>query len=428
MAGISRLSLAMDINGTRMASFLGLNMSLLRLQKALKVDWQLRQNHTALTDVQFMQMLEIEAIGAINQETIVRVQSEILMNRAYRPLLHIREERTLESCSLRVIDAPQVAKQAKRKLPRKRKFRADFTALGQNIWDRAENEAKRRHTVRGAHLNDRDLRITLLDPRTKNATHLSPGNVDKAKLLLRTAYVKYCVQHDVYKQRMANDEIAVAQGVAMSTSSPQAPVSEAATIGPLPTTNPMVADLVDDDSDSDLEFKVGVSSVAQAQQPEAAEMSWQSSRVNLHTLEWDQKVQQAWLAFNLDWKGNFDKLQSSPKENKDMDLIKDLWDVDMAQFYRKLDGAGKYSMLPHMALAETGSTLSASYVERVNSAGKKVMPKGRSILGDDICEMTVMLRMNEKFFLRFEEQHQAKLVELVASFCMDDDLRKMLQT
>lgn len=108
-------------------------------------------------------------------------------------------------------------------------------------------------------------------------------------------------------------------------------------------------------------------------------------------------------------------------------MIKDLWDLDMPKFYRAQDEKGTFGMLPRMALAETGSTYAASYVERVNSAGKKVLPKGRSLLGDTVCEMMVMLRMNEKFFLHFEEQHQQKLVELTAEICMDDSLECLLQ-
>lgn len=79
-----------------------------------------------------------------------------------------------------------------------------------------------------------------------------------------------------------------------------------------------------------------------------------------------------------------------------------------------------------MAFALLGSTVSASYVERVNSAGKKIYPVGRKLLGDDITEMFVMLRMNVKFYKYFETNHKKVLLELVKIAGVGQNTRKYL--
>ena len=75
-----------------------------------------------------------------------------------------------------------------------------------------------------------------------------------------------------------------------------------------------------------------------------------------------------------------------------MDLFKDLLQLDLGELYRRFctfDEAGKlpYGMLPFMALAHLGSDLAASYVERVNSVARDVMPEGSTLLGDLPLEM-----------------------------------------
>ena len=76
----------------------------------------------------------------------------------------------------------------------------------------------------------------------------------------------------------------------------------------------------------------------------------------------------------------------------------------MAKYDKTLIESGKYGFIPHMFLARNGSTLSAGYVERVNSAGKMIYPVGRKSLGLDICETAVMRRIDEKLYELFEDK------------------------
>lgn len=65
----------------------------------------------------------------------------------------------------------------------------------------------------------------------------------------------------------------------------------------------------------------------------------------------------------------------------------------------------KYGLLPKMALLYLSACSSQSFCERVNSAGKLIVPPKRTNLSDDILEARVILRMNRKFILHFEGKH-----------------------
>ena len=64
----------------------------------------------------------------------------------------------------------------------------------------------------------------------------------------------------------------------------------------------------------------------------------------------------------------------------------------------------QYGLLPFMALANLGSDLATSYVERVNSAAKDVMPDGSTLLNNLPLEMFTILRMNADFIDYFETE------------------------
>ena len=69
----------------------------------------------------------------------------------------------------------------------------------------------------------------------------------------------------------------------------------------------------------------------------------------------------------------------------------------MGKFYMRLIDDGKYGFIPYIALCNNGSCLAASYVERVNSGGKMIYPEGRKLLNLKVCEILVVLRMNQLF-------------------------------
>ena len=64
-----------------------------------------------------------------------------------------------------------------------------------------------------------------------------------------------------------------------------------------------------------------------------------------------------------------------------------------------------YGHLPKMAEKLLGSPHAASHAEIMNSAGKLLMPAGRTFLGDDELEIRVFLRMNKKFMMYMKKYY-----------------------
>ena len=87
-----------------------------------------------------------------------------------------------------------VYRQPAKHLLRAPKERSNFAALGAEIWDRAEQDAKIRHKHNGAGMNRRDLLCSLLDIRTKDAGHLSQAEYDEARVVLKADYMQYAMK------------------------------------------------------------------------------------------------------------------------------------------------------------------------------------------------------------------------------------------
>ena len=66
--------------------------------------------------------------------------------------------------------------------------------------------------------------------------------------------------------------------------------------------------------------------------------------------------------------------------------------------------ASAFGMFPRMAMAALGANLSASFPERINSAGKLILTPGRSGLPDLCLERCVILRINKKFIYHMKEK------------------------
>ena len=107
-------------------------------------------------------------------------------------------------------------------------------------------------------------------------------------------------------------------------------------------------------------------------------------------------------------------------------MLYDLWDLDLAPYYHQLDESGAFGYIPKLALTLLGAAISASYVERVNSAGKKVYPVIRKMLDLNVCEMLVILRMNREFFTCFEKQHPRLLLELTSKVDLSSQMSSYL--
>ena len=149
--------------------------------------------------------------------------------------------------------------------------------------------------------------------------------------------------------------------------------------------------------------------------------------------EFDQVIPK-WLALNVDWLVDFPKLSELGKPNTKLDLLSDLMQLDMGPLYEKfctplqgLQGEWlQYGLLPFMALANLGSDLAASYVERVNSAAKDVMPDGSTLLDDLPLEMFTILRMNVDFITYFERKYPIVLATMIQEIDMSMDLQALL--
>ena len=205
VAKITPITPNQDLNGTRVASFNGLNLSMCRLEKGLFIDWALRpKNNHKLDEDDFKTMRELEAISRITAEETTRTQNESKMNRAYRPVINHYTEAQLASDSFAVIDGPNVGFHTEKDLPRVEKPRGDFTEIGKTVLERTTEKSISQHLHPAARINDTDLIATLLDLRTKNAPHLTDEQVQEARKLLRIQHVKSATQADMYVWDLQN--------------------------------------------------------------------------------------------------------------------------------------------------------------------------------------------------------------------------------
>ena len=356
------------------------------------------------------------------------------MNRAYRPVLHTFTNNKLSASSLEVLKLKDIYRQTANGLLRGVKERSDFTALGREIWDRAERDAEIRHKHTGSGMNRRDLLCSLLDIRTKHGGHLSEDEYKEARKILRSEYLQYAMKVErQLREAMrpvpaAAAELAAA-AVGLAAAAAETAAVEAATRGDVAPATPANAAPVRKRPRSGLVVQrnrfldtVGDADVEVVDE----EVLWEESTLLHHTKQFET-IEREWLQLEVDWASEFPQLAPlavvEPGQPKyEFDMVYDLWDLDLGEHYSSLIEAGKYGFLPHMFLARNGSTLSAGYVERCNSAGKMIYPVGRKSLGLFPCEMLVMLRMNEKFYKHFEGKFGNLLIEMAAKVDLSVEL------
>ena len=98
-------------------------------------------------------------------------------------------------------------------------------------------------------------------------------------------------------------------------------------------------------------------------------------------------------------------------------IWKDLWKANMGHvmkvyFFSNDKGGGKYGFLPKMAIASRGSIgalMAASFCERINSYSNLVVTEGNSVLGPELVEKVVMLRMNQGFIEMMRREYPEAL-------------------
>ena len=85
---------------------------------------------------------------------------------------------------------------------------------------------------------------------------------------------------------------------------------------------------------------------------------------------------------------------------------------EVIDFFDKDKDGEKYGFLPKMAIASRGSIgalMAASFCERINSCSNLVVTEGNSVLGQDLVEKVVMLRMNQGFIEMMRREYPQAL-------------------
>ena len=108
-----------------------------------------------------------------------------------------------------------------------------------------------------------------------------------------------------------------------------------------------------------------------------------------------------------------------------VDLLDDLIDLDIGRLYEKIitvvdPDRQKYGFLPLMAGCcdgQIGALNAESFAERVISGANLVMTNGNTLLGDQMLEMLVVLRMNREF-MEFMRREYAEEMKMTAPFNM----------
>ena len=133
-----------------------------------------------------------------------------------------------------------------------------------------------------------------------------------------------------------------------------------------------------------------------------------------------KKVFANWFGLVIDWKAEFPE-----KKLKGVDLLDDLIDLDIGRLYEKIitvvdPDRQKYGFLPLMAGCcdgQIGALNAESFAERVISGANLVMTNGNTLLGDQMLEMLVVLRMNREF-MEFMRREYAEEMKMTAPFNM----------
>ena len=413
------LKLVLPKNGTRIAATVGMLNTLARMEKILRVAKVVHSLSWTLTDEQWADIKDFEAVGTITAVvtkvnargrfslccsyillfydlticlSIQLAQFESLFTGAYGPLILGATYKKLTATHISVIDGPNVTKQLP--LPRISKAVLEFSPVSREMLRRTVLEFQRRYcgnttetVVDGLNLviGDRELVVTYLDLRTVGASHLTSEQRRRAKDLLRSAYIKFA---EVYNDFDPSDTVD-----ASSAASPAAtPTPSTAWIHrePLGVGAGIVVTTAHSSDESDADDGDGGH--------------------HDYGAEFD-KSYAAWKALHksLDWRSFPDFALELPTTGP-LDVIDDLLPLNVAPVYKKLIDSGKYGLIPLMAVASPytiGALNGESFSERVISAANLVLDEGNTALNDEELEMMVILRIDRKFmqFMRAKYAH-----------------------
>ena len=410
------LKLVLPKNGTRIAATVGMLHTLARMEKILRVAKVVHTVTWTLTDEQWDDIRDFEAVGTITAVVtkvnargtstccscvllltcficllVQLAQFESLYTGAYGPLILGATYRKLTATHISVIDAPNVTK--KLPVPRTAKAVSELSTISQEMLRRTVLEFQRRYcgnttetVIDGLPLiiGDRELVVTYLDLRTLGASHLTSQQRRRAKDLLRIAYIKFA---EVYNKFEVSDTADASSAASASTPSPSTAWihRESLSVGA-----GIVVTAAHSSDESDADEGDG------ARQDYGAEFD---------------VAYAAWKALHksLDWRSLQDFASDLPTTGP-LDVIDDLLPLNVAPTYKKLIDSGKYGLIPTMAVASTytiGSLNGESFSERVISAANLVLDEGNTALNDEELEMMVILRIDRKFmqFMRAKYAH-----------------------
>ena len=252
--------------------------------------------------------------------------------------------------------------------------REQLTAVAEEVLSRAIKRAKLQQEKVGYVTTRRDNVAMALDPRVITSKALPAEARKEAKAILEEEYSKYYLvaKPTIAEEPMeqlevqANDAVCLGQDVDMSDASSSAEES---------------------------------SQTAQAK--ESFRGAWKHWNKVMKAIDWGSEFPAFdWAAYKANEAGG------SAQEQ----LLK-LLELDMSDLFLKLLKNTKFGYLPRMALTVLGNTLASSYVERMNSAGKLILHKGRTLLNDEMLNMLVVLRMNRKFMEFMRENYPTLAIE-----------------
>ena len=277
-------------------------------------------------------------------------------------------------------------------------------------------------------INERQLAATLLDLRTARAAHLTQAQRREAQAALKTRYVAFFTQFK--KQERENRKkpprtaLRAAEDDKDSDEEAEDSIDGDEVVAKKAKTNEMAAGgLVSGMGYAPVGyvdgFDLSLGSDFSDSESEKSEEDLALEDAAAAEKEF-KKVFANWFGLVIDWKAEFPE-----KKLKGVDLLDDLIDLDIGRLYEKIitvvdPDRQKYGFLPLMAGCcdgQIGALNAESFAERVISGANLVMTNGNTLLGDQMLEMLVVLRMNREF-MEFMRREYAEEMKMTPPFSM----------
>lgn len=332
---------------------------------------------------------ERTCIEAAEVESVLRqvkcqttlAQSEKAWTGAYRQVLPEAALSSLQSSNgLDVISVPKSV-QAGTVVRVKRAF-SELSEVGRVVCERAVKRAKLQQEKVGFVTSKRDKVAMLLDPRVINSSAFDGATRAEAKLILEEEYIKHYLTANPPATREPNDEATPALAV-----------------------ESVFGGVMSEDSDSS-EAGDDVATAVAKKQFHSEMKHWKKA---VASIDWASTFPHIdWVAYKANTAG-----LSGPEQ-----LIQ-VMDLDLSSLFLKFLKNPKLPHLPKMVLTVLGNNLASSYVERMNSAGKLILHKGRILLSDHMLNMLVVIRMNRKF-MEFMRENYPNLAAIKHKMSLDE--------